>query len=147
MPKIGQRIVTPWGPAKYVGTAKVNRVDGQGWREVLVSFAYFANERGDGPGPIAVLANTEAGEPYARVSINAPDAELATASGIVVDRLDPWEFIVHHDLNSDLNTWLCCGAFVDSERVASYGHVVDQPVWRLSDAVIGVLASVEGVHP
>ena len=113
--KVGETMGHAWGgPGRYLGS-----FDHGGERLVAVAARF------DG-GALAVLLQTEAGEAWAKLSVN-------------VGRQDGFEFVVHHDATDFAAALLKAshGLFVDTGRRVSYGFVSDAPVWRLGDAAVG----------
>jgi len=84
-------------------------------------------------GNLAVILLQD-GTAYAYLSVNVVSVHLA-----------PDEFVLHHDIEAELAKELlsdegksdleklALGLFEDTGKRVTYGHVTDQPVWRLFD--------------
>ena len=64
-------------------------------------------------------AQATPGECFAKVSVNVPSVALAEG-----------EFVVSHDISAGMRGALI-RHFEDTGRTASYGHVIDRPVWAV----------------
>ena len=72
-------------------------------------------------GRVAILVEAANDEAFADVSVNVVAVQLAEG-----------EFVIHHDLDSDLRQKLRdTGLFEDTGRTVSYGYVTGAEIWRL----------------
>lgn len=83
-----------------------------------------------GPNPLAIVAETAEGDPYAVLSINAWNG---VGDG---DRVQPNEFVVSNDVSAAL-VELCviAGFFEMTTKHVSYGYVRNAQVFRLTKKI------------
>lgn len=130
---VGERCMSPWsGPARYLGEAKIRKTDDRRAFDSVIFLLHWFQHDWNSPGisSPAVCARTDAGEAYARLSVNV--------AGVV---LKPGEFVLHHDIIEAgwFDEILACGVFADTGRRCGYGFCADVPIMRLSDVVWGKL--------